>query len=111
MSSITELKFSTDNMDLVAMTSAASFHVSCSSLLFSPEFCLLLHKVQIGLLSQFLLFGRFLIFIVLVMGMLMAKLLYENISQKMNEFVKKLCHPANCMGCFLKEHACFSTSV
>lgn len=65
MSSITELKFLCDNMDLVAVTSAASFHVSCSSLLCSPEFCLLLRTVQTGLLSQSLLFGRLLILLLL----------------------------------------------
>lgn len=66
VSSITELKFLSDNMDLVAVTSAASFHVSCSNLRCSPEFCLLLHTIQIGLLSQSLLFGRLLILLLLL---------------------------------------------
>lgn len=65
VSCITELKFLSANMDLVAVASAASFHVSCSSLLCCPEFCLLLHTVQIGLLSQSLLFGRLLILLLL----------------------------------------------
>lgn len=62
--STTELKFLSDNMDLVAVTSAASFRVSCSSLLRSPEFGLLSHTVQVGLLSQSL-FGRLLILLLL----------------------------------------------
>jgi len=61
VSSVTELKFLPDNVDSVAVAGAASFHVSCSNLLCSPDFCLLLHTAQIRLLSQCLLFGRLLI--------------------------------------------------
>lgn len=58
MSNIADINFLSDNMDLVAGTNIVSFHVSCSSLHCSLDFCLLLHAVQI--LSQSLLFGRML---------------------------------------------------
>lgn len=87
---ITDIKFLSDNMDLVAGTHTVSFHVGCSILPCSLEFCLLLHTVQI--LSQSLLFGRLLTIFFPVTDFLMAKTFQENISQKMNEFVEKI-HP------------------